>query len=239
MAPRGQAAVEPLLADDGRSAPDVRERLAGLSPRERLMVVGELMFAEEGLGAVSVRGLAAAAQVNLASLHYHFGSKEALLEAIFQLRSRPIADARMRLLADSRRARGRPPLLEQVLAAFLRPALTLGMEPQFGGVAFARLRARLSIEPEAISKRVLASAFDETSRAFLEALGRALPKLPRLELEHRFHFLLGTTVYSMGDCGRIRSLTDGRCDPRDGERTVRLLVPFLAAGFRAPAVLTA
>jgi AcrR family transcriptional regulator len=215
---------------------DIRDMLDQLTPRERLLLVAERMFAEEGLGAVSIRGITSAARVNLASLHYHFGSKEGLLETIFQTRSKPIADERMRLLAACVEGPGRPPMLEQILTAFLHPALTIGVEPRFGGPAFAKLRARLSIEPEALSRRILGKAFDESSRAFLNALERVLPDCPKPELQWRFHFLLGTMVYSMANGGRIQSITRGTCDPGDGERTLEYLIPFLAAGFRAPAL---
>ena len=209
--------------------------LNALTPRERILVVGERLFAEEGFDAVSVRALTAAAKVNVASLHYHFGSKEGLLEAIFTARALPIAEARLAMLRECRAAPGRPPLLEQLLEAVLRPALTFRNDDGFGGMVFARLRARLAIAPQEFSRRVLSAAFDESSRAFIDALTRALPDLPRRELEWRFHFLLGTMVYSMADGGRIQSITDGACDPRDGEETLRHLIPFLVAGFHADA----
>jgi AcrR family transcriptional regulator len=227
------AADTGATVSDDRFA-DIRELLSGLTPRERLLLVAERMFAEEGLAAVSIRAITAAARVNLASLHYHFGSKEGLLESIFQVRSKPIADERMRMLADCVEAPGRPPLLEQLLTAFLLPALTIGVEPRFGGPAFTRLRARLSMEPEAVSRRILGKAFDESSRAFLHAIERALPEVPKLEISWRFHFLLGTMVYSMASTGRIQSITRGACDPADGTTTLSHLIPFLAAGFRNP-----
>src|SRR5688500_10555299 len=105
--------------------------LAGLAPRDRLLVAAEWLFAEHGWAAVSIRTITAAANVNLASLHYHFGSKENLLEEIFTARARPIAEERLRLLEQCAEAPARPPLLEQILDAFLRPALTLGIEPRF------------------------------------------------------------------------------------------------------------
>jgi AcrR family transcriptional regulator len=214
------------------------DALAALTPRERLLAVAERLFAEHGWAGVSVRALTAAADVNLASLHYHFGSKESLLEEIFASRAAPIAAERLRRLDDCAEAAGRPPLLEQILDAFLRPALTLGMEARFGGPAFVKLRARLATEPEGIGRRILAAAFDQSSRRFLEALERALPEVPRRDLEWRFHFLLGAMVYTMADTGRIQALTDGACDPGRTEDALRTMIPFFAAGFRSAPVPT-
>jgi AcrR family transcriptional regulator len=197
------------------------------------MAAAERLFAEHGWSGVSVRTLTAAANVNLASLHYHFGSKEKLLEEIFSARARPIAAERIRLLEQCAEEPGRPPLLEQILDAFLRPALSLGMEPRFGGPTFVKLRARLATEPEAIGRQILGAAFDESSRRFLEALERAVPDVPRRDLEWRFHFLLGAMVYTMANNGRIQTLTDGACDPSQVESALHFMIPFFTAGFRS------
>jgi len=200
--------------------------------RQRLLDAAERLFAEHGWG-VSIRTIAAAAEVSLAALNYHFGPKENLLAEIFAARARPIAAERMRLLHEIEA--GGHPTLEAVITAFLRPALAVGVEDRFGGKVFVKLRARLAAEPEAFSRRILADAFDESGRHYLAALQRLLPDLPRVELYWRFHFLLGTMVYTMADAGRIQSLTKGACDPGDPEAALRRIVPFLAAGFRSPA----
>ena len=99
---------------------------------------------------------------------------------------------------------------------------------------FVKLRARLAAEPGELCRRIMAEAFDESSGRYVAALQALLPGLTPEQLYWRFHFLLGTMVYTMADAGRIQSMTQGRCDPGDAEAALRHLVPFLAAGFRAP-----
>ena len=123
-----------------------------------------------------------------------------------------------------------------MLDAFLRPALAAGSDSRFGGRVFAKLRARLATEPEGFSRRILSDAFDESSGRYMAALQRLLPQLPVEDLFWRFHFLLGTMVYTMLDAGRIQAMTGGRCDPGDVEAAMRHIVPFVAAGFRSEAV---
>lgn len=200
--------------------------------RQRLLDAGERLFAAHGWNGVSIRALAAEADVTLSALNYHFGEKENLLAEIFAARAAPIATERLRLLAAIE-AKGAP-TLEAVIEAFLRPALTVSL--QFGGEAFVKLRARLATEPEAFSRRILARAFDESSGAFIAALQAALPDLPSADLAWRFHFLLGTMFYTMANPGRIQSLTADACDPGDTAAAILNLVPFVAAGFRAAPV---
>lgn len=204
--------------------------------KERILSVAERLFAELGLAGVSLRMLTSTAGVNLAAVHYHFGSKEALLEAIFLRRAEPIAARRLELLARCVDGPDRPPLLEQIIEAFLVPGLEASGDTDADGTTFMRLRARLICESGALARRLLRQGFDESSRCFLDALHHATSDLPFEDLHWRFHFLLGTLVYTMANPGRIQALTKGRCDPGDIGRALRHLVPFLAAGFRAPAL---
>jgi AcrR family transcriptional regulator len=231
----GQSPVSTLQQDD-RGKTDEDASASKPSTRQRLIAAAEQLFADHGWRAVSVRAIIAAADVNLAALHYHFGSKEQLLAEIFAARAMPIVAERLRLLAEVEASGETPPRLEAILEAFLRPALAVGSDRQFGGRTFVKLRARLAAEPEPFSRKILASAFDDSSSAFLAALTRALPEIPRADLEWRFHFMLGAMFYTMADTGRIQSLTGGRCDPSQVEDALRHIIPFLAAGFRsAPA----
>ena len=52
----------------------------------QIMEAAEELFAEQGFAGTSVRDIAEAADVNLAMISYYFGSKEKLMEAMFQYR---------------------------------------------------------------------------------------------------------------------------------------------------------
>ncbi len=202
---------------------------------DRVLVAAARLFAARGLAGVGLREITAEAGVNLAAVNYHFGSKEKLLEALFARRARPITEERLRLLALCTDAPGRPPLLEQLLEAFLCPAFSLGREVGVDGATFGRLRARLSVESEELYRRILAQAFNPSSAAFLHAIAHALPALPRTEVAWRFQFMLGTMLYTMADSGRIQSISGGLCQSGEMEAALARLIPFLSAGFRAPA----
>ncbi len=234
----GKAAA--LKVAGGKSASAKRRPRAtparpALSVRERILEVAERMFAEHGMSGVGLRAITTEANVNLASIAYHFGSKDGLLEELFAQRAAPIAQERLRLLAECKAASAKPKL-EDILDAFLRPALTLGVQPQFGGPAFVKLRARLATEPAATTRKILSKAFDHSSRKFIDAIAEVLPQLQRADVEWRFYFVLGAMFYTMADSGRIQALTNGRIDPGDVKRALHHMIPFLVAGFRSPPV---
>jgi AcrR family transcriptional regulator len=202
--------------------------------KSRLLRIAERLFAEHGFDGVSVRQLTAAAGVNLAAINYHFGSKEGLLSAIFELRCRPMNEERLRRLGDCAERANRPPMLEQIIASFIGPALASSADP--GRPAFTRLRATLSVEHNELARTLIARYFDATSQRFVAALARAVPHLSRAELYWRFHFLLGALYYSTINPSRIAHLSEGTCDASDVEAVLAQMVPFIAAGFRAPSL---
>ena len=126
-----------------------------------------------------------------------------------------------------------PPAVEEILRAFLAPALRLSHDPSTGGPAFLRLMGRIYTEPGEFWKPVIAQ-FEEVKNRFGAVLRRALPDLPPVELFWRMHFLVGAMCHTMVDTYRLEVISGGLCDPTDVDGTIDRLVGFVAAGLRAP-----
>jgi AcrR family transcriptional regulator len=204
------------------------------SSREKLIASAERLFADRGFDGVSVRDISNAAGVNSALVGYYFRGKEGLLSEVYTRHCEPLKRERARLLEEySKAAKG--PTLEEVIEAFIRPSLEVTTD-KHGRADFTRLRAVLSAENSALLEKLVAENFDQSSGMFVDALCKCLPKLTREDILWRFHFLLGTIYYTGAGPHRIRTLSKGRCDPSDPVATCRHLIPFLAAGFRAPQV---
>lgn len=199
---------------------------------ERILQAAEQLFSERGIDGVSLREITTAAGVNSAAAHYHFGSKDAVLEALFTLRARPIVERREEMLGQLKLDRYGRPVVEDVLRAFLQPALDLLSTPD--GITFTLLRARMVLERGDVKHQVMARTFDRTNEMTLKMLAKALPKLALKDLYWRFHFMLGTMVYTMAQPGRIESVTKGAIRTSDTKAALEQLVRFAAAGFRAP-----
>jgi AcrR family transcriptional regulator len=201
--------------------------------REALLDAAESLFSELGIQASSLRAITQRAGANLAAVHYHFGSKEGLVRAVFSRRLKPLNEERLRLLDASDLAAA--DAVEQVLNAFLAPLLRMSSETPEGARDFARLMGRAFMEPMEEVREMLLEEIGEVVRRFTEAFGRVLPHLSRQELLWRIHFVAGAMGHTVA-CGRtLEKHSHGLCQPSNPDEALRNMIPFLAAGLRAAA----
>jgi AcrR family transcriptional regulator len=175
-------------------------RAAGSRPsgdtKGRILDAAEDLFIEHGFEAMSLRQITSHADVNLAAVNYHFGSKEALIHSMLARRLDKLNDERLTLLdqfeqrfADTGKGDGLT--CEHVLGALFIPALRLSRDPQHGGRAFLRLLGRAYTDPSSFVREFLAAHYASVSDRIFEAFARALPHLPQEELAWRLNFSIG------------------------------------------------
>lgn len=204
---------------------------SGFSTRDRILGAAERIFAERGLEGASLRQLTAEAQVNLAAVNYHFGSKENLIAEVFSRRLDQLGEQRLAALAAAN-ARGNP-TLEELLRAFVEPALRLTLG-ESGGAAFMRVLAHAYAEQNEQLRAFLSERYGHVLKTFAEAFARALPGLSRETLYWRLDFVAGALVYAMAEFGLIRR-RPGVSDQAHRARAAEQFIAFAAAGLRAGA----
>lgn len=203
--------------------------------RELIMDTAEGLFASHGFHAVSMREIAKAAGIHVGSISYHFTSKEGLLLEIYRRHCRPMNQRRAELLREAERIGDPAERLEAILRAYILPAFSSGADLAGGGARFTRLRAMMSAEGNEAVKDVIASTFDETSHALIDAIGRCLPELPRAVIAWRCHFLLGALYYTLVNPERVTRLSRGEATGADLDEAVDQLVRATMAALEAPA----
>ncbi|WP_051329880.1 TetR/AcrR family transcriptional regulator [Niveispirillum irakense] len=201
--------------------------------KELILDAAERLFAEKSYASVSLRELTAAAGVNLAAVNYHFGSKDALLIAVFRRGAVALNKERARLLRDAEeRAGGGTPPLREIVEALVVPSIRysftstrLALYNQF--VAFARGDG----PPEA--REMLDKDVGHLQR-FVLPLARALPHLPQQELYWRLHFMMGVQHSLYTDMKRLETLSGGQCHLDNLDAVAARVVDFVIAGLEAP-----
>ncbi len=206
-----------------------------MDTKQRVLDAAERLFAQKGFAATSLRTITAEAGVNLASVNYHFGSKEALLQSVYARRLAPLNQKRLEMLAACEAAAGHaPPPLEKIVEAFLAPPLRLFAESGQDRAAFQKLLGRLYLEPGGQARSVMLEQFGEAGRRFLAALQRALPDLPQAELFWRLHFMVGVLAHTLAGRNHLEVMSGGACNASDLEGALERMIAFVVAGLRAP-----
>jgi AcrR family transcriptional regulator len=203
---------------------------AEVSSRERILAEAERKFGAHGFDGASMRQVADAANVPVALVSYHFGSKEGVYRAVFERRVPTVVEQRLAGLAIAMSEPDLDRRLELVVKALVFPMLRLrahDRDPSFG-----RLLAHETMDPNSEQRGFIQEMFDPVARAVANALASALPDRSEAEIWWAYEFMLGAMVYVMGDAGRLERLTGGLCRPDDENASVRHMVAFLTAGIR-------
>jgi AcrR family transcriptional regulator len=164
-----------------------------MDTRDRIIRSAELLFAQNGYDGTSLREITEKAGVNVASVNYHFGSKENLLVSLLDRIIAPINEERLELL-DAVSADG-PAGVEETLEAFLRPDLHALERLRSRDPDLPRFVSRMYTEASPLMYSVIGSQFAEIGRRFGEAFQRALPHLDEDEISFRLASVVGIVVY--------------------------------------------
>ena len=209
--------------------------------RDTILDVAEELFAEHGFDKTSLREITGRADVNLAAVHYHFGSKEALISAVLERIVSPINEERMRLLdeLEARYPEGGYSL-EELVAVFIVPPLrTVGKDL---GLSARRMElvSHVYADKRPVTRQLLFRQFGEVFHRFHGLFMRVTPEALHEELPWRIHFLVGAMVHTMRSIADPvspeRVMPHMNAEQQSVESLARHLVPFIVAGLRAPSL---
>lgn len=186
--------------------PDPGGNSAGPDPDlptdQRLILAAERLFAERGIDAVSLRSVMAEAGANVASVHYHFGSKDALVEALISRRSEQLHARRAELL-DTVEKSGTPDA-RALADAFVRP---VGELAAAGGTPWIRLVAGIMSGNHPALTR-LTEGFAPQARRFNALLQQIDPDTAPRTIRFRLTQAMNLTFQTLGDSEGLRGMLE-------------------------------
>lgn len=200
-----------------------------VSTKDRILGAAESLFAQRGFDGASLRQLTSAAGVNLAAVNYHFGSKEKLVEQVFRRRLDALNSRRLEALAEVAGATGTT--IEDVLGAFIRPALDLSHDAS--GALFMRVLARAFAEHDDTLRQFLSANYGHVMRQFTAEFSRLLPQLSKQELYWRVDLVSGALTHAMSGFGMIQRKSDVS-ENVHREQIAEHLIGFAVAGLSRP-----
>ncbi len=200
---------------------------------ERILDAAEQLFAEHGFAETSLRSITSRAAVNLAAVNYHFGSKKALIHAVFSRFLDPFTE-NLSIALDAAEDNQSIPdlekslhmLVDQVMAVKPRGANDLTIFMRLIGLGYSQGQGHL--------KKYLNEVYGTVFERYFQILIRSCPELPAGDMFWRVNFILGATVFTMSGANALRAIAENDYGTQyELEDILRKMVPFMAAGLRS------
>ncbi len=204
-----------------------------MTPRDtkrEILDAAERLFAEKGFDGTAIREIIRAANVNVAAIHYHYGSKEEVLRGVtdrivgqlnsrrFELLDRALADAQPHSLS-----------IEAILDAFIRPDIETLQELHKRGPTVAHFLGRTYMDPTPWIQQMAQEQFAEAQTRFFPVLAAALDHLTVEDIIWRM-FRVAAVLIHLFATWPDDGMTDAQADD-----TLARLINFLAPALQAPA----
>ena len=206
---------------------------------ERILHAATLLFAERGFAETSLRTITGMAEVNLAAVNYHFGSKKALIQAVFERFLSPFCEQLNRALdnleADVPEGQHIPleTLLDSMFDTLLKTTAQIHEDPQI----FMRLLGLAYTQSQEHLRKYIVGAFGQTYSRFVGLIQRVCPKLSQEEFYWRLYFMLGAAVFTLSGYDSIRAILNADFNKDTSlSSAIDLMTPSVAAMLKAPNV---
>src|SRR3954465_11077980 len=188
--------------------------MASDQTRTAILNAAERLYAERGFADVTLRDIVAAADVNLAAVNYHFGSKDELIAELYVSRSVVTNRERLNELRAAEAEGGGRADIDAVLRALGGPPLRGCLGPARERSDAARFMIRASIESVPAIRKIRNREIDHLRR-FAAAMRRPVPCHAPADVYWGLHFALAMAHQTIRDGERLTKLSEGSCDLND------------------------
>jgi AcrR family transcriptional regulator len=166
----------------------LRQHNPDAQTRDALKLTARRLFATRGIDGVSVREIVIqAGQRNGGSLHYHFGTKEALVRELV-VDGAKLIDDRRTVLLDAIQKRDSPPSLREIIEILVWPSTNLRHEGS-GEDTYIRFINVLQMSHRQLFLDALENRWNAGYQRCLAHIRELLPKVPSLILNQRLIFM--------------------------------------------------
>lgn len=213
----------------------VAPRLSPADTKTRILDAAESLFIAGGHDAMSMRQITSAAGVNLAAVNYHFGSKDALIQAVLARRLDALDAQRLAMLDAFESALGERLSCEHVLVALFLPAVRIFRSDAPMADRFLHFLGRAYTDPSPVVRDFIQTHYTQTLGRFFFAFQRTLPELSREDLGFRLHFAMGALSGILAGGNTQRLIRDFTQQQGDHEAVIlSRLSSLMVAALKAP-----
>ena len=156
-------------------------RRPGIDGRELILAAALKLFSEEGIDGVSIRAVNREAGLGPASVHYHFGTKDALLDAVIHVYGESVIESTKGRAQEILASDG-PTSARDLVTMLAEPYLDLMAAHQQDGTAWVRVMSSLlQSDPDRLLDRPSARlTWNAASRVYPDAAPEVVQRAMRM-----------------------------------------------------------
>ncbi|MBE1301238.1 MAG: TetR family transcriptional regulator [Alteromonadaceae bacterium] len=204
-----------------------------VSTKNRILNAAEQLFCELGFDNTSLRNITSEANVNLASVNYHFGSKKQLIQDVLH-RYLQVLMPQLEQGIDELIEAG-DLSSEKLFNALVDPLMSLEQVRPNGTKIFVQLFARAYYESQGHLRKFITNQYGTSLKRLNKALHLAVPHLSTNEVFWRWHFALGSCVFTMASSKALSEIAAADYHQHmEIEDLIKKVIHYIAAGFSAP-----
>lgn len=202
--------------------------------REAIVMAALTLFAKHGIDGVSLRQIVTAAgQSNPSAVHYHFRSKEGLVEAVLEHVRAQFVPTQAQALAAMEDSRQRGQLtVRETVRLFLMPTMMIHSASPQGRLSI-RFVARLIWQGDDATMVGMMSRYSLTHARVVDLLHELLPYQPKDKLSFLVMAAITNLLHGLADVGVMESHASLGLRPLMASRSAEMatwFVDYVAAG---------
>ena len=215
-------------------SPSITTRANGQETKARLLRTTETLFASKGVAGVTMRGVAEKAQTNLASVHYHFGSKEAMVLEMIQSKIEPINSKRRKRLDEAKVKFADKPLPNiEIFRALIHPVGEEVEKQITNQNGIIEIISRSFTEPAEFLDKIQKRFFGELSQVFMTELKKSNPNANEEDLYWNYHLAVSSMLGTLAQHRRMIDFSVGKYNQNAVSAIIDRLIIFVSNGFEA------
>ena len=201
--------------------------------KQDILAAAERLFSQDSYAAVSIRDIAAAADVNSALIRYHFGTKKDLYRSLFERRYHLITQKRVEAL-DALRVDHGQPNVPAIVECWVRPLIEFASDRK--SRYFIDLLARETSDASRDRQGILTEYIDPSAKICIGRLRQALPGIDETILIHGYLWMIAAVMSTVTAAGRAQRLGSKKVKRPDS--LLKPLVAFIVDGLVGIAGMT-
>lgn len=199
--------------------------------KTKILNAAEYLFATHGYAETSMRQITNKADVNLASVNYHFGSKKALTVEVLDRYLAVLMPQLVEQLTSLSQAK-EPPSISALISVFKMPLIQLNDINPGGTVYFLKLLGRGYIDSQGHLRRFITTKYQEELSFIRQTFKNTCPNLDDEELFWYLHFALGTTSFTLSASDALKDIVKADFNTELYlDDILERMIPYISAGF--------